>query len=155
MPLMGRWDTHWNSLSGGTEIKDHEGRVGGGGRGQGASLETAGCWGWGERKQWSVASWTHVGGQPSRRREEGTQTYIPEPPSSPCPSSYLMALLNCVDVGALGTCSLRYPYFSRNAWGREEHQLFPLGGILSPPLVSKHPWHIHHAWFHPLSQQDL
>lgn len=34
MPLMGRWDTHWNSLSGGTEIKDHEGRVGGGGEGR-------------------------------------------------------------------------------------------------------------------------
>lgn len=28
-PLMGSWDTHWNSLSGGIEIKDHKGRVGG------------------------------------------------------------------------------------------------------------------------------
>lgn len=26
---MGSWDTHWNSLSGGIEIKDHKGRVGG------------------------------------------------------------------------------------------------------------------------------
>lgn len=26
---MGSWDTHWNSLSGGSEIKDHKGRVGG------------------------------------------------------------------------------------------------------------------------------
>lgn len=31
------------------------------------------------------------------------------------PASYLMALLNCVDVGALEACSSRYPYFSRNA----------------------------------------
>lgn len=57
-----------------------------------------------------------------------------------------MALLNCMDVGALGTCSLRYPYFSRNAWGRERGQLFLLCGIL-PPHWS--PWHVCHAGLTP------
>lgn len=48
--------------------------------------------------------------------------------------SYLMALLNRVEAGLLGAGSLRYPYFSRNAWGREKGQLshgvapFPLPG---------------------------
>lgn len=36
---MGSWDTHWNSLSGGIEIKGHRARVGGGGEGRELPLE--------------------------------------------------------------------------------------------------------------------
>lgn len=75
--------------------------------------------------------WTQVGGQPSRRREEATQALPSSTPKSP---TYLMALLNLAAVRSLGACSLRYPYFSRNDWGREECQLSH--GVASFPL----PW---------------
>lgn len=107
-----------------------------------------------EREQWSTTPCRHVGDQPSRRKREATQALPSSPANSP--PSYLMALLNRKEeVGLWGTCSLRYPYFSRNAWGREKRQPFPRGGTLSPPWVSKDPQHIYHAQSHPLSQQGL
>ena len=78
----------------------------------------------------STTSWAQVGDQPSRRKAEVTEALHHQVLHIPLP--YLMALLNCVEEGLLGPWSLRYPYFSRNAWGRDKHQLSPQRSILSP-----------------------
>ena len=81
----------------------------------------------------SVTSCTQVGDQPSSRKAEVTQAFARQHHQVfHIPLPYLMALLNRVEEGLLGTWSLRYPYFSRNAWGRDEQQLSSQCSILSP-----------------------
>ena len=126
---MGSWDTHWNSLSGGIEIKGHRARVGGGGEGRELSLGT--------EKGGSHGVWPlDTGGRPASQEDGGGYpSFALQHPQVPhIPPSYLRALLNLVEVMSWGTWSLRYPYFSRNAWGREECQ--PSHGVAPFPL----PW---------------
>lgn len=90
--------------------------------------------------------WNSLPGKMERTTEEGDKAGAMYLAPLHIPPSYLMALLNWVEAAALEPCSLKYPYFSRNAWGERG-----TCGILVPKGLR----HLHPGQFPLLSWECL
>lgn len=116
------------------------------GWGQGASQrvgdqDRVGCEWVGGKKQWSVAPWTHLGGQPSRGGKRHpklapqacTPSLHPAIPSAPCPFTLPDGVAES-QGGRLGGLLAEIAVPLQECLGeRGEHQPFPPCGSLSRP----------------------